>query len=126
MGPTPRGRSYALNTAPGKIIAGTMVWEASFEFLGLGETTQASRARLYAALPEILTMVDPGSIGCDSPAGSAGDVRDHSPWPEMLPPTVGDQSQVESVSQVFSHHLVPWLDESVEHPHCHSPSQRGK
>merc|ERR1712046_102752 len=104
-----------MNTAPGKIIAGTMVWEAGFEFVGLGEAAQAARSKLCMVLPEIL-MINPGEASA-SPLGSPDrDVRDHSPWPEMLPPTVGDQSQVESVSQVFSHHLVPWLDESVEHP----------
>lgn len=127
--PTPRGRAYALNTAPGKIIAGTMVWESCFEFLGLGEGTQKARVKLYEDLPELLTMVDTGSLRSTS-SGSPGspdrDVRDHSPWPEMLPPTVGDQSQVESVSQVFSTHLVPWLDETAEHPHCHDKQQHAK
>merc|ERR1712100_938325 len=63
--PTPRGRAYALNTAPGKIIAGTMVWEAGFEFVGLGEGAQAARGKLAKALPEILTVVDPGALGSE-------------------------------------------------------------
>jgi len=137
--PTPRGRAYANNTAPGKIIAGTMVWEASFEYIGLGDDTSAAKLKLHHALPDMSPHPDttrltdiasppsspntapnragskeagPGSPG-NSP-GPAGEVRDHAPWPEMLPPTIGDQLQVEAVSQVFNTHLIPWLDESAE------------
>jgi len=150
--PAPRGRAYAHNTSPGKIIAGTMVWEANFEFVGLAAKTPAARRRLQELMPEVLgpaagndrdrgqTMVSAPSSGglaasfpispvvsnvttstslstaSKSPSSPEGEARDHSPWPEMLPPTIGDQSQIESVSQVFATHLIPWLDESHEHP----------
>mmetsp|Transcript_99434 Transcript_99434/g.157322 ORF Transcript_99434/g.157322 Transcript_99434/m.157322 type:complete len:647 (+) Transcript_99434:159-2099(+) len=106
--PTPRGRAYALITAPGKIVAGTMVWENSFEFIGLGDEARRAQARLEEALPEIFS---------DGPSSSPSATdKEGSPWPEMMPPTVGDQSQVESVSQVFSQQLVSWLDESAPLP----------
>lgn len=116
--PTPRGRAYALNTAPGKIVAGTMVWESHCEFIGLGEEAGTAKQRLLRNLPELLPMMNPESSFDPKLATSSPkrEVRDHSPWPEMLPPTVGDQSQVESVAQVFSNHLVPWLDEAAESP----------
>jgi hypothetical protein len=113
--PTPRGRSYAMSTAPGKIVAGTMVWENSFEFRGLGDEAASARARLAKALPEILSD-GAGETGVVTPTGTDKEAREYSPWPELLPPIVGDQSQVESVSQVFSQHLVSWLDESAPLP----------
>jgi len=115
--PTPRGRAYAMNSMPGKIVAGTMVWEASFEYVGLGEDAAAAKRRLQKSLPELLRAPGsaPASPSCSATTsgstGSEPEVRDHSPWPEMLPPTVGDQQQVESELQVFSSHLIPWLDD---------------
>jgi len=132
--PTPRGRAYAMNTMPGKVVAGTMVWEANFEYVGLGEDAGAAKRRLRESLPELLCR--PGSApGSSAPSPSASpqvspqsepDVRDHSPWPEMLPPTVGDQRHSESEHQVFTRHLVPWLDDSCDPPSHMSQSSSPK
>lgn len=118
--PIPRGRTYAQATAPGKVIAGTMVWESSLEFFGLGDDAVASQKRVAALLPKgfAASGESPQSLNQWPQAtnGTSEEARRDDPWPELLPPTVGDQSQMESVAQVFGNHLVPWLDENAEVP----------
>lgn len=125
--PCPRGRAYAQTTAPGKIIAGTMVWEASLEWFGHGEDAAGMQERFEGLMPESLRRAlrekEPlgkvASIGSSS--GRAGSSPRASPpepplWPDILPPNLGDDMDCNGISQEFGARLVPWLLDGSQLP----------
>jgi len=124
--PVPRGRVYSQTTAPGKLSAATMVWEANLEFYGLGDAAEALQLRLLSALPategdgatstESLQETFPGSSWPKPRQSVVGNSHGNSPWPELLPPTIGDQVQFEHISQLFGSYMVPWHDEGSPCP----------
>lgn len=122
--PLPRARAYAQSSAPGKFLAGTMVFEDHMEFLGLGDGAAQAQVRLREAMPTGLGNLD----DCDAPSSPTPElnawlnrseesaVGGSSPWPELLPPTVGETVHTEATSRLFCSQAVPWAEEGAQCP----------
>jgi len=162
--PIPRGRAYVQRTTPGKSLKNTIVWEDTFEFLGLGDVgAAAAHTQLQGAIPSRIglkkastveeldmermrlspcmendsseaQLPDIGEAGSIS-SGSALDLavdtpfterqrgsvlsdvpRQSSPWSELLPPTVGISTQLESAARCFCAQTAPWAEEGSTCP----------
>lgn len=118
--PQPRGRAYAHTTPPGGITAGTMVWESQVEFFGLGhQAASEAQVRLNDGIPAGFGESVRGDVwppGRFSEARSPSQASGATPWPELLPPALGNEAHLEATARVFSNQFAPWLDDDAANP----------